>query len=199
MDEEALCFLAWFDHLPDEGSKTTTHEWTNDEYPNLRECSTTFEECRTEGTSWIHGSASVVDSYEVDENQAETDGKTSEVVGSTVCLCCCTEHNKHEEHGEHDLNNETQSDVAIRTSICTRVSAKSQTWFHANDGSQAASSQYATDELTYPIANSVLCRHTTTEKNTKRDGWIDVATTDTTDAISHSHNGKTESNGCAYY
>jgi hypothetical protein len=79
------------------------------------------------------------------------------------------------------------------------VSAKSQTWFHANDSSQAASCQYATDELTYPIANSVLGRHTTTEKNTKGDGWIDVATTDTTDAICHSHNGKTESNGCAYY
>ena len=57
------------DGLPANGCDDAADEWTYDEYPQLREGLTTFEECWADRTGWVNRGACELDAYEVDENQ----------------------------------------------------------------------------------------------------------------------------------
>ena len=90
-----LCFFVATYALPQQGSDGTAYERSSDEYPNLCQCITTFEEGRTERTGRVDAGARVVDAYEVDEDEAQTDGQAGEVVRRTVGLRRSAQNHEH--------------------------------------------------------------------------------------------------------
>ena len=59
-----------------------------------------------------------MNAHEVDEYEAETDGKACEVVCRSVSLRCSAQYYEYEKHGEHNLNDESVG-CAIGTCVCT--------------------------------------------------------------------------------
>ena len=93
-----LLLVVRADELPDESSAGATYEWTNDEYPELAESLATLEESRTDGASRVNAGARVVDAYEVDEYEGETDGEASKIA-STLLGISRSKNYQHEEAG----------------------------------------------------------------------------------------------------
>ena len=68
-----ILFLAIND-LPAGGCYDSADEGANDKYPELCKSLASFEEGRTDASGGVDASASVVDAYQVDENERQTDG-----------------------------------------------------------------------------------------------------------------------------
>ena len=61
--------LFFTNHLPATSGDSATYEWAYDEYPEVAESLTTFEESRTDRTGGVHTGTCVVNAYEVDEDE----------------------------------------------------------------------------------------------------------------------------------
>ena len=99
--------LVGIDQFPNTCCTGTTYERTDDEDPEIRQCRSTLEDGRSDGAGRVHGCSRVTDTYQMDENQRQTDGQTSEVVGGTIGLGRSTQHDEHEDTGEDDLCQQT--------------------------------------------------------------------------------------------
>ena len=193
----ALLTLVAADDAPDDGSADGSDEGTYDEHPQLLQSLATLEQSGTDGTGGVDASASEVDAYEVDEDEAETDGQASEVA-STLLLVGRTEHYEHEDASENCLDKQT-----IASAECACVSTR----LGGNDcirtcgadyGIKQGSSQDGTNYLEHHVATGVLGTDALGAEATQSDGGVDVATTDAANGVYHSYYRETEGNGCAY-
>lgn len=184
-----LFLLVATDNTPDASSKGSTYEWTNDEDPKLLEGSATLEESWTDGTGWVDRSAGVTDAYEVNQDERQADGKTSQIA-STLLSVGRAKNNENEDHGENNLSEEAAHDAY--TILASIGASALQTVDTTSHGCEYGSCEYSTDNLEYHIHASVLTRDTLGEEAAEGDSWVDVAARNAADGISHSNNRETE-------
>src|SRR5574344_77836 len=182
-------------HLPDACSKSSTCKWSNDEHPKVGESLTALEDCRTDGTSRIDRSACVVNTHEVDEHQRETNGKTGKVARTFLSIGCA-KHYKHEDTSENCLGNETYHHAMITTTVSTCECATSQSLIGRSERIENSRTNDGTNHLENHIEGCILTADTLRDEAAKCDGWVDVATRNATDGVSHCHYSKAESKCC---
>ena len=133
----------------------------------------------------------------MNQYKAQTDGQTSEVVGSTIRLSGCTQHNQYEDAGEDNLGQQTTQygDVCLqvvstRTLQSRHISSQDIKQQRADEG---------TNTLEHDIHASVLAVHTSGQEAAQRDGRVDMATGDAANRVSHSDNSQTEGQSGTHY
>ena len=133
----------------------------------------------------------------MDEDQAETDGQTSEVIGGTVGLRGSSQNDEHEQGRQHNLDNQ-----AVHYTIGTGIGTSSGgddtlAICRADNQSQYSSSQDGADDLEQHVHATVLSLHAACQETAKGDGWVDMATRDATDCVSHGYDCQTKGHGRA--
>ena len=136
----------------------------------------------------------------MNEDKAQTDSQTSEVVCCAVGLCCSTKNNENEHAGEENLGEQTTQCRNCACAVCLQVvSACSLKTSRCGESIEDSRTNNGSDNLEHDVHSGVLAAHTSTEEHTECDCRIDVATRDATDGVCHCHNSKTKSDGCSDY
>ena len=132
-----------------------------------------------------------MDAYEVDEDEAQTDGQTSEVIGSTIGLGGSTEDYEHEDAGEHGFYDQAVGG-AEGAGIGTSSSGDDDAWVGGNDAGEDSSCDDGADDLEQHVHGAVLSRDASVEEYAECDGGVDVAARDASDGVGHGDDGQTE-------
>ena len=188
-----MCLFLWLDNLPEDSCNEGAYEGTYDEDPEVSKCVATSKDSGTDRTSGVNACAGEVDAYQVDENQRQTDGQTSEVVGSAICLVCRAKHYEHKESRQDDLSRNGNAPA----SVATNTDAVSTQTGAGIEIEQSSTCDDGTDDLSAHVAEAVLHADATSNEATERDCRIDVATRDTTNGVGHGNYSKTEGDGCS--
>ena len=134
------------DEFPDACSEGTAHERTHYEDPKLIKSVTSGEQGGTNRTSRVHTGARVVDTHQVDEDERQADGQTSEVVGGAIGFAGCAQHHEHENHGEQDFGKQSLCQCDRSASIAKFLqSISAQSAIAASKSAQSASSDDGSD------------------------------------------------------
>ena len=182
---------------PDAGGEGSTYEGTYDEYPELLEGLTTFEDGGSDGACGVDAGARVVDAYEVDEHEAQADGEASELTGALL-LIGRTEDNEDEDHGEDDLSYEAAENRAA-AGIGTGRGTLGEIGVGGYESVEEGAADEGADNLEDHVHGGVLTADALGEEAAEGDGGVDVATADATDGVGHSYYGKAEGEGGAHY
>ena len=181
------------DERPDAGSADSSDEGTYDEDPKVAERGASLEHGGSNAAGGVHAGAGVADADEVNEHEGQTDGEACEVAGALLRVRGA-EHNEDEHTCEDDLGQQTAYDadtvlkVVSASALETRIGSEQPQESRADEG---------TDDLEEHVEAGVLARDALREEAAQRDGWVDVATADAADGISHRNDGQTKRHGGA--